>query len=205
MNLTKDPITGIYSYDPGTQITSIKFGYLVGNGYNSLSELVKFNFNAANITITDGMFYYSKLKSIDITDWDTSKVTSMGQMFGSSNDLVDIIGYLDLSSLEQGFFHYNAVAYNVVYGCRNLETLYLKNIYKNCTMTNEGKWSINLGDTKIKDECLLYIIDQLPDLYAKGLTNTSNITFTLPKTNTLTEEQIAVGIAKGWTFINVNN
>ena len=205
MNLTKDPITGIYSYDPGTQITSIKFGYLVGNGYNSLSELVKFNFNAANITITDGMFYYSKLKSIDITDWDTSKVTSMGQMFGSSNDLVDIIGYLDLSSLEQGFFHYNAVAYNVVYGCRNLETLYLKNIYKNCTMTNNGQWSINLGDTKVKDECLLYIIDQLPDLYAKGLTNTSDITFTLPPTNTLTQEQIAVGIAKGWTFINVNN
>ena len=202
MNLTKDPITGIYSYDPGTQITSIKFGY--NTSYNFLIELVKFNFNAANVTIADEMFYYSKLKSIDITDWDTSKVTSMGMMFYCSYDLVDIIGYLDLSSLEQGFFHYNAVAYNVVYGCRNLETLYLKNIYKNCTMTNEGKWSINLGETKVKDECLLYIINELPDLYAKGLTATDQITFTLPPTNTLTQEQVAVGIAKGWTFINVN-
>lgn len=203
-NLTKDPITGIYSYNPGTQITSIKFGYVVGGANNSLSDLVKFNFNAANITNMDEMFYYSKLKSIDITDWDTSKVTSMSCMFYCSYDLVDIIGYLDLSSLEQGFFHYNAAAYNAVYGCRNLETLYLKNIYKNCTMTNDGQWSINLGDTKVKDECLLYIINELPDLYAKGLTSTDSIILTLPPTNTLTAEQVQPAIDKGWTVVNVN-
>ena len=202
MNLTKDPITGIYSYDPGEQITSIKFGY--NTSYNFLIELVKFNFNAANITNMDEMFYYSKLTSIDITDWDTNKVTRMGQMLYCSYDLVDIIGYLDLSSLEQGFFHYNAVAYNVVYGCRNLETLYLKNIYKNCTMSNDGKWSINLGDTKVKDECLLYIINELPDLYAKGLTSTDQLKLTLPQTNTLTAEQVQPAIDKGWTVVNCN-
>lgn len=202
VNLTKDPITGIYSYDPGTQITSINFGN--GIGYNNLSELIKFNFNAANITNMDDMFKYYKGVILDLSDWDTSKVTSMGSMFGSSYNLVDIIGYLDLSSLNQGFFHYNTVAYNVVYGCRNLETLYLKNIYKNCTMDNNGKWSINLGETKVKDECLLYIINELPDLYAKGLTATDNITFTLPKTNTLTAEQVQPAIDKGWQVANVN-
>lgn len=199
---TKDPITGIYSYDPGTQITSINF-YNVNSSH--INEIVKFNFNAANITNMDNMFKYGKIKTIDITDWDTSKVTSMDSMFFCSYDLVDIIGYLDLSSLEQGFCYWETYVQSVVYGCDSLETLYLKNIYKNCTMDNNKKWSIYLGRTKVKDECLLYIIDQLPDLYAKGLTNTSQITFTLPPTNTLTQEQIAVGIAKGWTFINVNN
>ena len=199
---TNDPITGIYSYDPGKQITSINF-YNVNSSH--INEIVKFNFNATNITNMDNMFKYGKIKTIDITDWDTSKVTSMDSMFFCSYDLVDIIGYLDLSSLEQGFCYWETYVQSVVYGCDSLETLYLKNIYKNCTMDNNKKWSIYLGRTKVKDECLIYIINELPDLYAKGLTNTSQITFTLPPTNTLTQEQIAVGIAKGWTFINVNN
>lgn len=201
-NLTKDSITGIYSYDPGTQITSIKFGN--GSNYNSLSELIKFNFNAANITDMIDMFAYYKGTIFDLSDWDTSKVTSMGRMFYCSYNLVDIIGYLDLSSLEQGFFHYNAAVYNVVYGCHNLETLYLKNIYKNCTMSNNGKWSINLGDTKVKDECLRQIISELPDLAEKGITNNTNIVLTLPPTNTLTSEDVQPAIDKNWQVANCN-
>lgn len=200
MNLTKDPITGIYSYDPGTQITSIKFG---SSNYNSLSELIKFNFNAANITDARAMFYRYKGTVLNLSDWDTSVITSAQLMFSNSTTLIDIIGELDFSNLSDGLngeFYYGSFDSST-----SLETLYLKNIYKNCTMSNEGKWSINLGDTKVKNECLLYIINELPDLYAKELTETDRITFTLPPTNTLTEEQIAVGIAKGWTFINVNN
>ena len=71
-------------------------------------------------------------------------------------------------------------------------------------MTNDTMYRINLGNTTVKDECLLYIIDQLPDLYAKGLTNTSDITFTLPPTNTLTAEQVQPAIDKGWTVVNCN-
>ena len=75
---------------------------------------------------------------------------------------------------------------------------------ENCTITNSYEWKVNLGDTKVKDECLLYIINELPDLYAKGLTATDNITFTLPKTNTLTAEQVQPAIDKGWTVVNCN-
>ena len=71
-------------------------------------------------------------------------------------------------------------------------------------MSNDGRWSINLGDTKVKNECLLYIINELPDLYAKGLTKTDRITFTLPPTNTLTQEQVQPAINKGWQVANVN-
>lgn len=197
-NITKDPITGIYSYDPGKQITSIKFS---ATYYNCLSELIKLNFNAANITSMINMFSYYNGTELDLTGWDTSNVTSFNQTFGDCPNLTEIIGVLDFSSAEE----IGRGTYNMFMRTYNIETVYIKNIYKNCTMTNSGKWSINLGDTKVKDECLLYIINELPDLYAKGLTNTSNITFTLPPTNTLTQEQIAVGIAKGWTFINVNN
>ena len=71
-------------------------------------------------------------------------------------------------------------------------------------MDNNSSWSIDLRDTKVKDECLLYIINELPDLYAKGLTETDRITFTLPPTNTLTQEQVQPAIDKGWTVVNCN-
>ena len=191
---TKDPITGIYSYDPGEQITNISFS---GGHYSYINEIVKFNFNAANITDMTSIFRYVKIKTIDISDWDTSNVSSMYQAFEYSTELIEIIGELDMSKAS------NIV--HMFYDTSNLEVVYLKNIHKNCTMTNNYNWSIDLGRTKVKDECLIYIINELQDLYAKGLTETDQITFTLPPTNTLTQEQLAVGIAKGWTFINVNN
>ena len=195
---TKDPITGIYSYDQGNQITSIRFG-------NNTTEVVKFNFNANNMTdinsIFDGCRY---LTSVDISDWDTSNVEIMMYLFEYCNKLVDIIGVLDLSSLIQGCFPNGNYSQSPFRDCYSLETLYLKNIYKNCIMSNDGKWSIYLGDTKVKDECLLYIINELPDLYAKGLTSTDQIKFTLPPSNTLTAEQVQPAIDKGWTVVNCN-
>ena len=194
--LTKD-VAGIYSYDPGTQITSVKFG-------SYTTEIIKFNYTAANITDMDSMFYAYRGTVLDLTGFDTSKVTNIYQSFYDCPNLKTIIGTLDLSNLTKGLKY---GSYRPFEYCNNLETLYLKNIYKNSNIDNYnmGEWSINLSQTKIKDSCLLYIINELPDLYAKGLTNTDQITFTLPPTNTLTAEQIAVGIAKGWTFINVNN
>ena len=194
--ITKD-VAGVYSYDPGTQITRIKFN-CYGQGF--INEIIKLNFNEANITRMNGMFSYYKGTTLDLSDWDTSKVVEMYEFVANAPNITDIIGYLDLSELKG--LNQTREAF---LDCPKLETLYLKNIYKNCEMNNSYAWSINLGDTKVKNECLLYIINELPDLYAKGLTNTDQITFTLPPTNTLTQEQIAVGIAKGWTFINVNN
>ena len=196
---TKDPITGIYSFDPGEQITSIRFN----SGTTSyINEIVKFNFNAANITNANGMFYDYKGTTLDLSDWNTSVITNAREMFSNNANLIDIIGELDFSNLSDGLngqFYYGTFSSST-----SLETLYLKNIYKNCTMTNNGQWSINLGDTKVKDECLIYIINELPDLYAKGLTKTNRIVFTLPPTNTLTAEQVQPAIDKGWTVVNCN-
>lgn len=175
--------------------------YMLSQCYN-LKSLDVSMLNVSNVRNMSSMFYYDTgLVSLNISGWDTSNATDMDGMFNGCRYLTTITGELDLSNLTNGF--YNASYYNPLNGCTALETLYLKNIYKNCTMTNASKWSINLGDTKVKDECLIYIINELPDLVNnKGLTNTSYIILTLPKTNTLTAEQVQPAIDKGWTVAN---
>ena len=195
-NFTEDPITGIFSYDPGVQITKLTFG-------STTSEIVKFNFNVANMTDITAMFKEYKGTTLDLSDWDTSDVTNMNFAFQDTPNLTTIIGYLDCSNLSTGLFY--SAGNHPFYKATALEDLYLKNIYKNCTMTNASDWSINLGDTKVKDECLIYIINELPDLINdKGLTATDKIKLTLSPTNTLTAEQVQVATSKGWTVLNCN-
>ena len=175
--------------------------------FQNCSELVSLDlsgWNTSNVTNMNNMFSRcNKLISVDLSGWDTSNVTGMSSLFNGSSTmaLTNVKGELDLSGLTNGF--YPNSANDPLRKCANLETLYLKNIYKNCTMKNESKWSINLGETIIKDECLLYIINELPDLINdKKLTTTNNIILTLPKTNTLTEEQVKVATDKGWQVAN---
>ena len=193
--LTKD-VAGIYSYDPGTQITSVMFS-------SYTTEIIKFNYTAANITDMDSMFYAYKGTVLDLTGFDTSKVTNIYQSFYYCINLKTIIGTLDLSNLTKGL---NYGSYRPFDYCNNLETLYLKNIYKNSNMHNYnmGEWSINLSQTKIKDECLRQIISELPDLAEKGITNNTAIVLTLPPTNTLTIEDVQIAIDRGWQVANVN-
>ena len=201
--------------------------YMFG-GCTSLTELDISNFNIEKVKSLSNMFYNcSKLTEInvssfktshvtnmyctfqtcgnltelDLSTWDTSNVTRMDYMFSGCSKLKTIIGELDASNLTNGF--YAGSSSHVFPRCTLLESVYIKNIYKNCTMTNASKWSINLGDTIVKDECLVYIINELPDLINdKGLTATDKIVFTLPPTNTLTAEQVQVAIDKGWSVAN---
>ena len=150
-----------------------------------------------------GMFdSCSSLISVNITGWDTSKVTTINGMFTKCTALTTIIGEIDTSSLTNGL--YPGSSSHPFNNCTSLETVYIKNIYKDIAVTNASKFSIDLGVTKVKDECLVYIINELPDLINdKGLTATDKIIFTLPKTNTLTEEQVQVALDKGWTCANI--
>jgi hypothetical protein len=161
-------------------------------------------FNANISKITDMSSFCNNgnnLVSIDMTGCDTSNVKNMTSMFANCKALTTVIGELDASNLTYGF--YPGSMSNPFYRCTPLETLYLKNIYKDCTMTNASKWSINLSETKVKDECLIYIINKLPDLINdKGLTATDKIVLTLPPSNTLTAEQVQVAISKGWQVAN---
>lgn len=174
------------------------------NNCCKLTSLDLSNFNTSNVKDIRSMFNYcDNLISVDITGWDTSNVTNMNYMFSFSGNgaLTHVYGELDLSGLTNGFYSSTYAA--PLKNCVNLQTLYLKNIYKNCTMTNATKWAINLNNTVVKDECLIYIINELPDLINdKKLTSTNNIILTLPKTNILTEEQVKIATDKGWQVAN---
>lgn len=155
------------------------------------------NWDTSKVTNMYNMFFGCKnLITLDISNFDTSKVTDISGIVGNCNNLKTIIGELDLSKSNNSHT-------SMFQNCNSLETVYIKNIFKDVTMTNASKWSINLGATKVKDECLISIINELPDLKNdKGLTTTSSIVFTLPKTNTLTAEQVQVAINKGWSVAN---
>ena len=198
--MTYDNISNVYSYDPGTQITSIKFIY--SSSYPYTNEIIKFDFNAANITDMEKMFECYQGTTLDLSDWDTSNVTNMDCIFTGCKSLQTIIGELDLSNIKTGGNDHFSTAF---LSCYNLESLYLKNIFKNSAMINASTWCIDLGQTKVKDESLIYIINELPDLINdKGLTATDKIILTLPPTNTLTAEQVQPAIDKGWSVANCN-
>lgn len=183
-----------------TGVTTLENAFF--GSFTNVKKLILSGWDVSKVTnLTYAFGSKTQLEELDLSGWDTSKVYNMRNMFQGCQFLVTINGYLDLSNLTNGFSPTSNA--NTVKFCRSLETLYLKNIYKNCTMTNSGQWCINLGDTKVKDECLIYIINELPDLINdKGLTATDKIILTLPPTNTLTQEQVQPAIDKGWNVAN---
>lgn len=170
------------------------------------SLIKEINMSNCNFSNVKDLYVFAgsstELVTINMTGCDTSKVTRVQSMFSDCNKLTTIIGEIDASSLSNGF--YGDTSNNPFDACYALETVYIKNIYKNVTtMNNNVKWGICLKDTVVKDECLIYIINELPDLINdKGLTATDKIVLTLPPTNTLTDEQKQVARDKGWQVVN---
>ena len=185
-----------------TGVTTLSYAFY--GSFTGVKKLILSGWDVSKVTDLSNAFQSkNQLEELDLSGWDTSKVYNMNYTFNNCQFLVTINGYLDLSNLTNGF--YPASHSNPVKFCRSLETLYLKNIYKDITVTNASKYSINLGETVIKDECLIYIINELPDLINdKGLTATDKIVLTLPPINTLTAEQVQPAIDKGWQVANVN-
>lgn len=175
--------------------------------FDSCSKLTSINLTGINMPVVqkaDKMFSgCSKITSLDLSGISFSNATTIDSMFDSCKLLVDVIGEIDCSKMYHGLCYLSS-SYNPFRNCSALETVYLKNIYKESTnVKNNINWSINLADTVIKDECLIYIINELPDLINdKGLTATDKIILTLPTTNTLTAEQVQVALDKGWTVAN---
>jgi hypothetical protein len=147
----------------------------------------------------------------------TANITTMSDLFTNCSFL-EVAPTIDCSKATSGLYgNTGLTGYGAFYECRDLHTLYLKNIYRNVTMnkgtgflgsmaaTQNQRYSIDLSYTIVKDECLLDIINELPDLINdKELSSSarSKIVLYLPPTNTLTAEQVQVAIDKGWTVKN---
>lgn len=129
-------------------------------------------------------------------------MTSCDWFFGCRN-LKKIYGEFDLSNLQSDYLDSGGslllMGGKMFYNNKNLEYVKLKNIYANVEMTNSNDWSVScFYNTNLSDECLIDIINELPDLYNdKGLTETDQLIFALPATNTLTADQVSIAVYKG--------
>ena len=130
------------------------------------------------------------------TTLDTSKVKTMKWIFSDCGNLIHIHGVLDLSSLSEGL--YCESAYNsFFYGLTSLQTVYFTNIYKDCTITNEQKWSVDLyRNTKLTNECILGIINALPTIDPTF----TNIWIRPPQSRGFVENERAILAEKNWTI-----
>jgi surface protein len=186
-----------------TNVESMDF---VFRGCKSLRHLDMHNFAFDNARSIFYMFEgCSSLTKLDLSSFRTDKIwvsdkywakVSIAKMFSGCYRLREIVGELDLSMAK--------LSDDMFSGCSSLETLYLKySSSKYDGMYNSN--DIDLGDTKVKDECLIYIINELPDLASYNGTPPLNgwAEFILPKTNTLTREQVQKAVDKGWYVENV--
>ena len=113
-------ITGIYTYDVGAPITSVRFNGHTSAAYaNTCTEVVKIN--TSDIIDMENMFYScSLLESLDLSDFDTSKVITMYYMFHKC----DLLEILDLSNFDMT----NVTKTDgMLFRCTSLHTLRLDN------------------------------------------------------------------------------
>jgi surface protein len=62
------------------------------NGCSALTTLDLSNFDTSNVTSMESMFYGSTMTSLNITNFDTSSVENFSEMFKDCNTLVTIYG-----------------------------------------------------------------------------------------------------------------
>ena len=121
----------------------------------------------------------SALTALDVSGWDTSKVTDMNSMFSCCSALtaLDVSGF-DTSKVTN--------MYSMFYNCYALTTV---------TGTITGiKESLDLRYSPLTNASAMVFINGLAEV-----TTAQTITFKATTYATLTEEQIAVATSKGWT------
>ena len=91
------------------------------HGCSLLESIDLSNFNTSKVTDMGYMFYYcSSLKSIDLSNFDTSKVTDMDAMFYgcSSLEFIDLSNFVTSNVIDMG---------HMFKGCSSLESIDLSN------------------------------------------------------------------------------
>ena len=99
------------------------------NYCNSLTTLDVSNWDTSKVTKTEYMFSNCKaLTTLDISNWDTSKVTTMQVMFEYCSSLTTIKGVIDMKSCNSYNYMFN--------GCTKLRGVKIKNPPSGITATS---------------------------------------------------------------------
>ena len=118
------------------------------------------------------------LTSLDVSNFDTSKVTNMDSMFYLDGCLIDLYMNFDVR-LNKNFS-------DIFFGC---------DLLKNVVGKFEGtKYDLNLASCPLTEQSAMVFINGLATVSEKRTLKLSATTY-----DSLTPEQIAIATAKGWT------
>ena len=171
----------------------------------SLTSLDVSNFDTSKVTSMEDMFDGCRnLTSLDVSNFDTSKVTQMGHMFRGCENLKS----LDLSNFDtskvtrlQYMFYDDEKLTDLYINFDVRLNTYFENIFSLCFSLENvvGKFEGTKNDLYLRN-CPLTA--QSAMVFINGLaTVTEQRTLSLSATtyDSLTNEQIAIATAKGWT------
>ena len=182
-----------------TKMTSMFY-----NCYN-LTSLDVSNFDTSNVTSMDNMFSgCESLTSLDLTNFDTSNVTQMGHMFSGCESLTS----LDLTNFDtskvtrlQYMFYNNGKLTDLYINFDVRLNTYFGTIFRLCfSLKNvvgkfEGtKFDLDLSHSPLTAASAMVFINGLATVTEKRTLALRATTY-----DSLTNEQIAIATAKGWT------
>ena len=171
----------------------------------SLTSLDVSNFDTSKVTSMEDMFDGCRnLTSLDVSNFDTSKVTQMGHMFRGCENLKS----LDLSNFDtskvtrlQYMFYDDEKLTDLYINFDVRLNTYFENIFSLCFSLENvvGKFEGTKNDLYLRN-CPLTA--QSAMVFINGLatvTETRTLLLNATTYDSLTNEQIAIATAKGWT------
>lgn len=207
------------------KITDASYLFYKGARINQINEILSL---CKKVTTTDHMFYYcDSLRTLDLSNFDTSNVTNMYYMFGQCavmNNLnvsnfdtskvtnmasmfyyCQTIQNLDLSSFDTS--NVNSIS-SIFSACSKLGNLKsFSNLGKGYTLTtqNNGAYKLDLSACKRLDYAsLMDVINKLYDLNLTydvangGTLYTQSLVLGSSNLAKLTADEIAIATNKGW-------
>ena len=147
-DINKIVITGKITFASGTSLNQL---FANMNALKSIEGLT--NLDTSNVISMKSMFYNcSLLTSLDVSSFDTSKVTDMSYMFGGSENIVNKLASIDVSGFDTSKVTNMS---GMFYNCSALKSLDLSSfdtsnvtnmsyMFAGSEMVSEGLVSINL-------------------------------------------------------------
>lgn len=150
-------------------------------GCTQLGTLDLSNFNTKNVTHMGGMFCGMPIRELDVSSFDTGKVENMNSMFSGCYLLRTLnIGNMDVSNVtDMGWW---------VAGTNYLSTI-------KGTITGI-KCDVDFTGSPLSKASALIFLNGLEEVE-----ETKTISFKTATYNTLTDEQLAIATARGWSVV----
>lgn len=186
----------IFGVQGNAKVSDVKItnaSYLFYNGYrlDYLNEILS---ACENTTEAMNMFANcSYLTDLDLSNFDTSKVTNFSSMFSSCSSLTTIPQFDTSKGTNFGSMFERCFSLTDFGGLENLGQA-----YKTTQSANYSNYKLNLSTcTALTEQSLMNVINNLYDIAAKGC-NTQQLVLGSKNLAKLTAEKIAIATNKGW-------